>query len=146
MASSAKVSLEDGGWYILTSTKGLMITGVSSLLTKMASDKTASFSSKYCSQEAMSLLAPSSVSEGKRLNVKPRFGGLADFFRGGALGGAMSSGFGTGWASISGTVVSCQSFSLRFPPPGGGAVPIPNSSELEAPEGALVLSLLMVLW
>ena len=44
------------------------------------------FSSKYFSQEAMRLLAPSSVSEGKR--PSPRLlTGLADFFDlGGALG------------------------------------------------------------
>ena len=59
-------------WSILTSTNGLIMTG---------------FSSKYCSHEAMRLLAPSSVSEGKRPRSPLLLIGLADFFDlGGALG------------------------------------------------------------
>ena len=59
-------------WSILTSRNGLIMTG---------------FSSKYCSHEAMRLLAPSSVSEGKRPRSPLLLIGLADFFDlGGALG------------------------------------------------------------
>ncbi len=79
----------------------------------------------------MRFWAPSSVSEGSLSRLVSLFlGGLADFLqRGGALGASISS--------VSGTVASCQSLSLMV-----GAA----SSELLAPEGALVLSVLMVRW